>query len=341
MQTNGIVYLNCIHKNMLDLLSIGDVGIDHFFFATDATIESPNASPRLCFRYGDKIASEHYVHSVAGNAGNVAVGTQRLGLKAALATIIGDDSGGREILHKMKKERVDCRWIHVKPKERTNVSAVLCHDDDRTILVYHAPRYWNHQAFPTAKWYYVTSVGPVSPDFNRLHRRISQTLKDHPSIQLAFNPGTHQLKAGLPLLRGILRQTHLFFVNKEEAELLVSSPRLPVPHLLKELQALGVNTPIITDGKNGSWARDPKGAIYRMGVTNDPVVERTGAGDSFATGVVSATIRGKPLAEALRWGALNSGSVIGQIGPQAGLLKLTRMKKHLKLHKDLVATISL
>lgn len=325
---------------MLDLLSIGDVGIDHFFFTTDATIESPNASPRLCFRYGDKIASEQYVHSVAGNAGNVAIGIQRLGLQAALATIVGDDSGGREILHKMKKEGVGCRWVHVKPNERTNVSAVLCHDDDRTILVYHAPRYWNHTHFPAARWYYFTSVGPISADFKRFHQRVWQILNDHPSIQLAFNPGTHQLKAGLPLLRKILRRTNMLFVNKEEAELLVSSPRLPVPHLLEELQKLGANTSVITDGKNGSWARDPQGTIYRMGVTNDPVVERTGAGDSFATGVVSATIMGKPLTEALRWGACNSGSVISMIGPQAGLLKLSAIKQRLKRHNNLVASVA-
>ncbi|MDP3985309.1 MAG: PfkB family carbohydrate kinase, partial [bacterium] len=61
-------------------------------------------------------------------------------------------------------------------------------------------------------------------------------------------------------------------------------------------------------------------------------VESTGAGDSFAAGVLAATIRGLPLKDGLAWGAVNSASVVGTIGPQEGLLSDREIKKRLSTH---------
>ena len=49
--------------------------------------------------------------------------------------------------------------------------------------------------------------------------------------------------------------------------------------------------------------------------------ERTGAGDAFGSGFLSAVIEGKTLEESLIWGTVNSASVIGYTGAQKGLLK--------------------
>jgi len=57
-----------------------------------------------------------------------------------------------------------------------------------------------------------------------------------------------------------------------------------------------------------------------MGILPTPVVERTGAGDSFATAFISALHFGKPIKTAMCWGTVNSASVIMKIGPIAGLL---------------------
>src|SRR3989338_11430142 len=102
---------------MLDILSIGDVTIDHFFFFNDGSIECrlDQRHCQLCLNYGDKIPVHRYVHSVAGNAANVAVACSRLGKRTGIATTLGDDSGGREILHRMEKEGVQTRWMKLHP----------------------------------------------------------------------------------------------------------------------------------------------------------------------------------------------------------------------------------
>jgi sugar/nucleoside kinase (ribokinase family) len=70
--------------------------------------------------------------------------------------------------------------------------------------------------------------------------------------------------------------------------------------------------------------------MWTMGVFPVKVVEMTGAGDSFATAFLAGLHYGKPLPEALRWGAANSASVVGRIGPQAGLLRSAEMTRMLR-----------
>jgi sugar/nucleoside kinase (ribokinase family) len=77
---------------------------------------------------------------------------------------------------------------------------------------------------------------------------------------------------------------------------------------------------VITDGGNGSFVYDGS-KFFKAGVLPVDAYERTGAGDAFGSGCLSAIIKNKPLDEALVWGTLNSASVIGYVGPQKGLLK--------------------
>jgi sugar/nucleoside kinase (ribokinase family) len=50
-------------------------------------------------------------------------------------------------------------------------------------------------------------------------------------------------------------------------------------------------------------------------------VDRTGAGDAFASTFVAAAAKGLILEDALRWAPINSMNVVQKVGAQAGLLK--------------------
>jgi len=67
----------------------------------------------------------------------------------------------------------------------------------------------------------------------------------------------------------------------------------------------------------------------KVGVLPVDAYERTGAGDAFGSGFLSALIHGKGMDEALLWGTCNSASVIGYTGSQKGLLKLEEMDEWL------------
>jgi 2-dehydro-3-deoxygluconokinase len=146
----------------------------------------------------------------------------------------------------------------------------------------------------------------------------------NPSVKLAFNPGSRQLRVGIDILRPIMEASYVIYVNRKEAEMLTGTDDSSGKdkELLKALSALGPKISIITDGSNGSYVYDSeKEKYYKCGILPVSAHERTGAGDSFGVGCISALVKGKSFEEALIWGTVNSASVIGYVGSQRGLLK--------------------
>ena len=90
--------------------------------------------------------------------------------------------------------------------------------------------------------------------------------------------------------------------------------------LLVALSNQGPKMSVITDGGNGAYVFDGVKCLH-CGVLPVDAYERTGAGDAFGSGFLSAVIKGKTMEEALVWGTVNSASVIGYVGAQKGLLK--------------------
>jgi sugar/nucleoside kinase (ribokinase family) len=57
------------------------------------------------------------------------------------------------------------------------------------------------------------------------------------------------------------------------------------------------------------------------------VLDKTGAGDAFSAGFLSAIFYGKKLKEALAWGVVNSGNEIKEIGSIKGLCTKEQIEK--------------
>lgn len=313
-------------KEQPELLSIGDASIDVFLTPTetDTLCRIDTKDCYVCFSYGDKIPVRNIEFSVGGNAANNAVGTKRLGIKSGLALTLGDDMVGNQIVERLKVEGVDLTYVIQQPSTSSNYSTVVTYGGERTIFVYHAPRSYEFPvALPITPWIYLTSMGE---SFRPFYNHIVDWLRKNPTVKLAFNPGTWQLRAGLKGISDVLSLSHVVFVNREEAEKLTGfeDSRGKEKELLLALSKLGPKIAMITDGSNGSYVWD--GAKYlKADVLPVDAYERTGAGDAFGSGALSAIIKGKSLEEALVWGTVNSASVIGYTGPQKGLLRELEM----------------
>jgi sugar/nucleoside kinase (ribokinase family) len=136
---------------------------------------------------------------------------------------------------------------------------------------------------------------------------------------LAFNPGSIQLHEGVESFAFLLPLTTVLFINKEEAEI-IAGEKGTVAHLLKRIHAKGVKVVSITCGEMGSYAIDEHGTIYQKDAVACPVVEKTGAGDAYASGFLASYLHTGNVERSMSWGLHNSASVIGQAGAQSGLL---------------------
>src|SRR6185503_15175140 len=74
---------------------------------------------------------------VGGSPTNIAVGAQRLGLKTAVISAVGEDPVGDFILSFLVKEGVETRFIPRKPGTRTSAVVLGIEPPDKFPLVYY------------------------------------------------------------------------------------------------------------------------------------------------------------------------------------------------------------
>ncbi|MBP9826942.1 carbohydrate kinase family protein [Candidatus Saccharibacteria bacterium] len=320
----------------IDVLAVGDIVSDTFIKLLDKEAEVDkdpiDKHPLLCMTYGTKVPFEYAIdiHGV-GNSANAAVSCARLGLRAALYSNIGKDELGRKMLAAMKQNKVQTQYIHDHAGKVSNLHYVLWYEPDRTILIKHEQYDVSWPKIPkedTPKWIYLSSIGE-----NELHLQedIADYLEKNPEVQLAFQPGTFQMRLGFKKLARLMKQTDVFAVNKEEAQMMTGLKTNSIPELMQAIHDEGAGIVVITDGPNGSYASDGKRVLAMRSYPDPkPPFERTGAGDAFTSTFVAAIIKTGDIETALKWGPINSMSVVQKVGAQAGLLTESALLKLLK-----------
>jgi ribokinase len=327
----------------LDFLAIGDITIDAFIhLATGAEgsavhsvcTDAAKEHCELCLPFPDKIPFDKMIEvKGVGNSANAAVSVARLGLRSALVTTVGEDSRGQSCIDELKKNSVVSDFVSIEKGAETNYHYALWFETDRTILIKHheynysLPAKLKNLAQPP-RWMYLSSL--ASNSFN-YHLEIIEYLKKNPSVKLAFQPGTFQMKLGTEKLGELYKRSDVFIVNVEESQLILNTKEEDLEALLMGIYKLGPKLVLITDGPNGAYMFDGSHS-YFMPIYPDvkPPYERTGCGDAFASTFIAALALGKTPLEALAWAPINSMSVVEYVGAQEGLLSRPILEDFLK-----------
>ena len=321
-------------RQKYDLVCIGDTVIDAFITLHEVSVHCDlnHEQCQLCMSFANKIPYEALMVAAAvGNASNVAVGASRLGLRTAIVTAVGNDRYGEDILDVYRKEGVAPEFVRVNKGVPTNYHFVLTFKAERTILIKHQryvyadPRVLDRRT----DWLYFSSLAEHTLP---LHHKIGAYLRRHPEVRMGFNPGTYQLRFGAKKLADIYRHTYVLFVNREEAELVLKKRGGTDLHTLFDgLHRLGPKIVAITDGPKGAYASNGTSRYFIPPYPDPkPPVSRTGAGDAFSTGFLSALIYGLPVHEALQWAPIESMHVVQFFGAQTGLLSKPKLMQLLK-----------
>lgn len=318
---------------MFDLVTIGDCTMDMYITIDD---KDPHCSlvhhkQKVCFEYGQKICTTGNKQYPGGNAANVAVGTKYLGLNTAIITEWGDDIMGYAIQKELHKKRINTTHSkHIKKRE-TRYAIVLNYQNERTILSTHTPYPYQKPKIPETKWIYYTSLGA---SFEHIQKAVIKYKKKHKDTFLAVNPGSHQIQHGKNSILKILPYTDILIVNKEEAmELTNRSASLHA--LAQTLHTQGAHTVVITDGEHGSYAYS-EAQLYHMPTFHTKPISKTGAGDAYSSGFLSAIIQKKNIQTAMQWGTANAAGVMQELGAQKGLLQKKGINTMIKKYKKIV-----
>jgi len=322
---------------MYNLITIGDIVIDTHVQIDNASLECQlkNKPCQLCLDYADKIPITDSFQSLGGNAANVAVGATKLGLKTTIFSSVGNDSNGQLAISELNKYGVNTEYVYLENDNQTRYSIVLTFKGERTILSFHKKRkyIWPEQT-PATDWVYYTGL---SAGFKKIHVDLTAWLKKHPTVRLAVNPGSYQLKYHLDVVRSCIDKADILMVNLQEAERILNTSlkkEKTVNALLHGLLNLGAGEVVITDGEKGAWTGSLE-EIWQMGSFPVTVVAKTGAGDAFSSGYITARCLGYNRPQALRWGIANSCGVITKVGAQNGLLTKDELQKMLEKYANI------
>ncbi len=317
----------------IDVLSVGDIVTDDFIKLLDdqARVDDENGTKRLSMEFGLKLPFDHSEVLIGvGNAANAAVSFAKLGLTSSLVTNLGDDQRGRDTIIELQKKKVGVHLVKQHAGHKSNYHYVLWYGEERTILInhenypYHWPRIAPHEV---PKWVYFSSIAETAEAY---HDELTDWLEREPTVKLAFQPGTFQIKLGAERLKRLYARTELLALNREEAVLVTGGDYHNLHDLFDKLHALGPKIVLITDGPAGSYASDGANR-FKMPIYPDPAPpkERTGCGDAYTSTFVAALAKGYPLEGALQWAPITPTNVVQHVGAQAGLLDEETLKEWL------------
>lgn len=308
------------HKNReeIKILSVGAAVQDVFLQGKLFTPKKEGNEYVEEFELGSKNDIDGVIFSTGGGATNAAVTFARHGLHSMFMGKIGNDIAGKAVIDDLHKDGIDTSLVTYLDNIGTGYSCLLlAPNGERTILTYRGAS--SHLDFTEADFHDVSAdwllVTSMAGNFEALGTLFSYAEKRN--IKIAMIPGKDELKHPKEFKKYMPRLTVLT-ANKEELSMLYEGKTMQ--DLVKQANK-DVHYVVCTDGPKGAVAAD-RWHIVTAGMYEDvPVIDRSGAGDAFASGFIAMIAAGDSLEHAVTFASANSTSVVGSIGAKTGILQ--------------------
>ena len=270
----------------------------------------------------------------AGAETNVATGLARMGLHAAWASLLGDDSLGQYLLFHMQSQGIDCTHVDVMAGGKSAFMFKTRQDDGADpITEYHrrgsAASQFSAENLDipwltSARHLHVSGVFPALSDSTLSATRQAMINMRKAGRTISFDPN----------LRPTLWATEARMCSVIEE--LASLADWVMPGIDEARLLTGLNTAsdisahyldrgaqrvFIKSGATGAWFQQQgmSEPVHMPAQPVEQVIDTVGAGDAFAVGVISALLEGKDCAAAVRRGQWMGARAIQVRGDSDGL----------------------
>ncbi len=262
---------------------------------------------------------------VGGCPTNIAVGARRLGLKVALLTAVGDDLVGDFVLHYLKSEDIETRFIPRKPGTRTSAVLVSIEPPDRFPLVYYRDNAADNQlnyedvvATPIANSQALLVAGTnMNQETQRSATRLATEqaraagidvfldLDLRPSLWQDLRQYGLEMRSLLPLVNVVMGT---------EEEIRAASSQEDIPAAIPVLHQHGPQVVVVKRGSKGASVYLIDGTVIEAPGFPVEIYNTLGAGDAFASGLIYGYTKGWDWYRAARMGNANGAIVVTRHG---------------------------
>lgn len=321
----------------MDILVVGSTVTD-FFTEILPGDHASISNKTVTFHLGDKIPIQITKQTRGGNGMNVSIGLSRLGHSTTFYTYLGNDTYSHEIEELLKKENIQV--IAEKDGETSDISFILDLYDDRIIFSHHPIREHGFSAPEDQKFdrIFLSSVGD---EWEESYKKVLNYAL-YSQTPIIFSPGSRQLNDMNDTFFSVLHTSEYILINKDEASEILDhfgTAHTDIRSIIVGLSKLGPKIVSITDGRNGAYGFDGSQIYHCKPFSEEKATEKTGAGDAYASGFLSALSHGKPVKEAMVWGSMNAHMVMQQTGAQEGLLSQEELLRLLEKHDTFKASL--
>ena len=239
----------------------------------------------------DTCPIEHIGYFTGGDALNTAVALSRLGKKIKAAGVVGTDPMGSLILENTRREHVDMTGITVQKDVPTSTSIILVEANGERHFAYYGganelltENMVADADIEAARVVHVGSAMQLPALDGKGLARLFERAKSAGKLT-SFDCSHDKDGVWLAKIEQALRFTDIFIPSYEEAVAVTgqTEPR----EMARVMAGYGLRVFGVKLGSKGSWLTDFTNE-YRLGVfPAAPVVDTTGAGDSFMAGFLS------------------------------------------------------
>lgn len=267
-------------------------------FAVGMTIRTPHLPI-----FGQTLLGGDFDMGPGGKGSNQAVGTARLGASSSLVAIIGEDKLAEIAVDLYAAEGVDTHYLRRTSERPTGVGFIILNSKGENFIILDmgANNLMDAAYVDTAE----TQIASSSVVMAVLEIPVSAAMramelgKKHGALTI-LNPAP-----AVPLPSAIFPFIDYLTPNESELRILLGlAPDDPTPtrSLASQLRGLGVKNVIVTMGSDGVLILTDTLDLLVPSFKVD-VVDTTGAGDAFNSGLAVALSEGKSLLEAVQFGS--------------------------------------
>ena len=263
---------------------------------------------------GETLRGSDFDMGPGGKGSNQAVANARLGAESSLVGIIGDDKLADIATDLYAAEGVNTAYLKRTSEKPTGVGFIILNDAGNNFIILDMgannlmdATYVDLAEAQIARSDSVMAVLEIPIE---AAARALELGKKH-GVRTILNPAPAAL-----LPDSIFSQIDILTPNESELRIIMGlKPDDPTPNaeLAAQLKARGVQTLIVTLGGKGALVYTDDGVSEVHSIPVD-IVDTTGAGDAFNSGLSVALAEGRPLIEAVKYGCVTGALACTKLG---------------------------
>ena len=259
---------------------------------------------------------EQYQAYTGGSGGNVAEGLGRLGYDVSFLGSLGDDEGGQMLQRAFHQAGVNtCGTRIVKDGHSAACFIAVDEKGQRVIFALGGVALLETPEEVCTGCLLQSDFLYIADAFPEVALAAIGYLPDE--ARVVFCPGGLMVSAGYEHLRPVLEKTDIFILSQLEAKNLTNQEDIEKAGM--ELLCCGPKVIYLTLGDKGVVVAQKDSFISIPAEVVPEVVDTSGAGDAFSTGVVAGMLEGLGWEDSARLGCKLAACKIGHMGSRGGL----------------------